>query len=345
MRVEIKMPDLATADDEVTLVRWLVNVGQTIKLGEPLLEIETDKATMDVEAVAAGTLVAIQVEAGDRVGVGQVIAVIENDVPETATATPVQAAPQPVIPVQAAVQAPATTPKAGSFFARNKAARAQTQVNGASIPLSGLQREVARRLQESSQNIPHFYLTSSANAERIAALRNEASKKIVWDAFFVKAVAKALQEFERLRYRFDGDKLTRNPDAIGVAADINDDLYVVPVDNPLSLTLEQISDQIMSRVEQIRGGDASARKLSGTCMTITNLGAENIDAFQAIINPPEAAILAIGRIAPTVWAQNGQVVVQQRVSLSLSADHRVVNGKYAARFLSRVIHEIETMQG
>lgn len=345
MHVEIKMPDLATTDDEVTLVRWLVEVGQPVRLGEPLLEIETDKATMDVEAVAAGTLYAVHAQPGDRVAVGQVIAVIENDAPEVVAASPVASAPQPIISVQAAVATPSAPPKSGSFFARNKAARAQVQTNGASIPLSGLQREVARRLGESSQAIPHFYLTSSANAERIAVLRSEASRKLVWDAFFVKAVASALQEFDRLRYRFDGDKLIPNPDAVGVAANINDDLYVVPVENPLALTLEQISDQITSRVEQIRSGDASARKLSGTCITITNLGAENINSFQAIINPPEAAILAIGRIAPTVWPQDGQIIIQQRVSLSLSADHRVVNGKYAARFLSRVIHEIETMQG
>ena len=146
-----------------------------------------------------------------------------------------------------------------------------------------------------------------------------------------------------MRYRFDDDKLLLNPNAIGVAADVDDILYVVPVENPLALTLAQISEQIRSRAEGIRNGDPSARKMSAASLTITNLGAENIESFQAIINPPEVAILAIGKIAPVVWAQAGQAVIQQRVSLSLSADHRVVNGKYAAKFLSKVVQEIESI--
>ena len=341
MRVEITMPDLATTESEVTLLRWLIEIGQPVQLGEPLVEIETDKATMDVEAVAAGTLQAIQAQAGDRVAVGQVIAVIVNDAPEPVAAAPVAATPQAAAPV-AFAPVPTAPPKVGSFFARNKAAREQSPpADGASISLSGIQRDIARRLQESKQTIPHFYLTTSANAAGMAAVRAAAPGKLVWDAFFVQAVARALPDFERLRYRFDGDKLTRNPDAIGVAVDIDDLLYVVPVENPAALTLAAISERITQRAEAIRSGDPAARKLAGTCITITNLGMENIETFQAIINPPEVAVLAIGKIAPAAVVANGQVVVQDRVTISLSADHRVVNGRYGARFLSRVGEELE----
>jgi pyruvate dehydrogenase E2 component (dihydrolipoamide acetyltransferase) len=149
-----------------------------------------------------------------------------------------------------------------------------------------------------------------------------------------------------MQYRFEGDRLVRQSgDAIGVAADVEDILYVVPVENPLALTVAQISEQIWSRVKRIRQGDASAKKLGQTSITISNLGAENIESFQAIINPPEAAILAIGKIAPTVVAlSENQLGIQKRVSLSLSVDHRIVNGKYAAKFLSRIVQEIETFQ-
>src|SRR5215813_12016377 len=145
MNVDIKMPDLATTDSEVTIIRWLVEVGQPVKLGEPLLEIETDKASMEVEAVVAGTLQAIHVAAGEQAGVGQVIATIKT---RETTAKPES------LPVQASPIA--------------HAAAAITAGIAAIIPMGANQREVARRMLHSKQTIPHFYLTTSANAERMS---------------------------------------------------------------------------------------------------------------------------------------------------------------------------------
>ncbi len=353
MDVEIRMPDLATTDSEVTLIRWLAQVGQKVRLGEPLIEIETDKATMEVECVAAGTLKLIHARPGERVAVGQVIAVIETSgEPSTAdrgSAVPVSQPARRMDEVSAA--APVPRPSDGSrvsFFARNKAARGLGL--GSAVRLSPTQREAARRLQESKQTIPHFYLNTSADAERLTAIRDEAARrdpphKLTWDAFFVYAVAKALKAFDRMCYRFDGDRLVRrSTDAIGVAADVDDMLYVVPVEKPLTLSLEQISDQILSRVDRIRQGDPAAKKMGETSITITNLGAEGIESFAAIINPPETAILAIGKVAPTVSVQDDRMVIQKRVSLTLSVDHRIVNGKYAARFLSKIVNELEQFQ-
>ncbi len=344
MDVEIKMPDLATTSSEVTVVRWLVEVGQPVRLGQALLEIETDKASMEVESVASGVLTQIQVQPGERAAVGQTIAIINSDAVSVPAVNPTEVArPVPVRSVLPTAVAPASPAQSRmSLFARNKAARGQ-----AAIPLNASQQEVARRLQHSKQTIPHFYLTTSANAERIAALRAQAAEQspqtVVWDAFFVQAVARALSDFQRMRYRFDGDRLVRRTtDAVGMAADIDGDLYVVTVEQPLALTVAEISQQITDRVERISRGDPAAKKLAETWITITNLGAEGIESFQAIINPPESAILAIGKIAPAVQVQDNQIVIQKRVTLSLSVDHRVVNGKYAAAFLSRVVHELET---
>lgn len=351
MDVDIKMPDLATADSDVTLLRWLIDVGQPVKLGQALVEIETDKATMEVESIAAGTLKAIHAQPGERVAVGQLIAVVEkmgaSAVPtHNAPTPPPVSSPPPVIsqpdtPLPTDVAAPAQS--SVSLFARNKAARVQPTHD--TIPLTGVQRDTALRLQNSKQTVPHFYLTTSANAEPMAARRAQASQRLVWDAFLVYAVAKAAQAFPRMQYRFDGDKLVkRGANAIGVAVDVEDNLYVVPIDNPLSQTIEQISAQITSKAERIRQGDPTAKKLGETHITITNLGAEGIESFQAIINPPEAAILAVGAIAPTVHVTpDYHMVIQKRVSLSLSVDHRVVSGKYAAKFLSQVVKELESM--
>jgi pyruvate dehydrogenase E2 component (dihydrolipoamide acetyltransferase) len=352
MNVEIRMPDLATTDSEVTLVRWLVEVGESVRLGEPLLEIETDKATMEVESVAEGTLKVVHVQPGERVAVGQIIALVEMSAPssETVLTSARQdsrtSRPADAVPVSAPASRPSDSSRI-SFFARNKIDRGLK--TSKVIALSPTQREAARRVQASKQTIPHFYLNTSANAERLAALRATAAHRdptqhIVWDAFFVHAVAKALKAFDRMGYRFDGDHLVRrSTDAVGVAADVDDILYVVPVEKPLTLTIEQISGHILSTVERIRRGDAAAKKLGDTSITITNLGTEGIESFSAIINPPETAILAVGKVAPTVSVQDDQIVVQKRVSLTLSVDHRVVNGKYAAKFLNKIVNELENL--
>jgi len=346
MNVDIKMPDLATADSEVTIIRWLVEAGQPVKLGQPLVEIETDKATMEVESVAAGILETTHAAPGERVAVGQVIASVATGERVAApTPAPVQqAAPIPQPTIQPAVVSPPPTQRQ-SLFARNKAARAlKIRATDSRIPLNANQREIARRMAQSKQTVPHFYLTTSANAEPMVAIRANTAQKIVWDAFFVLATARALQVFDRMLYRMDGDALARrDTDAIGVAADLDDALYVIAVENPLTSTLEQISQQIESKVEAIRRGDAGAKRPVETRITISNLGAENIETFTAIVNPPESAILAIGKVAPVVVARDNWISVQKRVSLTLSVDHRIVNGKYAARFFSRIVTELESL--
>ncbi len=358
MNVDIKMPDLATADSEVTIIRWLVEAGQSVKLGQPLVEIETDKATMEVESVAAGILQATHALPGERVAVGQVIAVIETG---EKTAAPA-AVPPPALqstPLQPAIQMPTSSLPAvsaptqrQSLFARNKAIRSlkiSPTADSNRIPLNANQREIARRMAHSKQTIPHFYLTTSANAERMAAIRDAATRrslpqKIAWDAFFVQAAARALQAFDRMQYRLDGETLVRRTtSAVGVAVDLDDALYVIAVEDPLTATLEQISQQIESKVASIRQGDSGAKRLVETCITISNLGAENIETFLAIVNPPESAILAVGKVAPVVVAQDNWIGVQKRVSLTLSVDHRVVNGKYAAKFFDRIVNELESL--
>jgi pyruvate dehydrogenase E2 component (dihydrolipoamide acetyltransferase) len=341
MEIEFKMPDLATTDSEIKVIRWLVAAGEPVKRGQALLEVETDKAMMEVESIATGTLKAARVAVGDAISAGQLIAVIE-----TGVAGPVGAAASVPVPAATAVAAPPATKPAGGMFAKNRAATAKPAAAGpASIPLTATQRTVARRMQVSKQTAPHFYLQASVNAEPMIRLRTAAAPvKIAWDAFFAQAVARALKKFDRLGCRFETDHLTPAGTAgIGVAVDHEGELYVIALADPAAKTVPQISDELRTKVEKLRAGDPEARQLRPAALTITNLGATRVEAFTAIISPPEAAILAIGRVTPTAVVEAGGIVAQHRVTLTLSADHRVVNGKYAADFLSEVVRELEAL--
>lgn len=358
MRYEMKMPDLATTDSEIRIVRWMIEPGKTIERGQPLLEVETDKASMEVESVVTGQLAEVRADVNDAVSVGQVIAVLEVEgAADTTTAEPV--APTTAA---AAVTTPATTTKAPAaadvrprgMFARNRAA-AGTQVSlpaatsapaaQAAIELSRAQRVAAKRLLESKQSIPHFYLQTSVNVARMAAYRQaRAEKKLAWDAFYVMAVARALAKFDRFRCRLEGERLVPiTSDAVGVAADIDDDLIVVPIASPMTKTVEQISDEIRAAVTKLRAGDPELRRVSPALMTISNLGSRNVENFIPIINPPEPAILGIGRVQPMpIGRDDGSLVVEPRCQLTLCVDHRVASGLYAAQFLEAIVQELES---
>ena len=209
--------------------------------------------------------------------------------------------------------------------------------------MSVAQRTAAQRLQTSKQTIPHFYLQTSFNAAAIVARRQAAEpRQLAWDAFFVLAVAKAIGRFERFRCRLDGERLVpADSDAIGVAIDTEDGLFVIPVAAPGGKTVAEISDEIRRGAERLRSGDPEARRIHPALMTVTNLGMCNVESFVPIINPPEAAILGVGKVLPTpVVHGNGELGVQHRGTLTLSVDHRVASGKYAAEFLGAIVNGI-----
>ena len=370
MDVEMKMPDLSTTGDEVRVVSWVVEVGGKVTRGAPLLEVETDKATMEVEAIAGGVLKQVLAPPGTNVGVGQVIAVIESEAgtptvaSSPAPAQPASAAPASAGPAvaNAPAPAPATTVKAGGMFARNRArapeppaaptgagggAAATGAATPPALPLSVAQRTVARRMQQSKQTIPHYYLQRSFDAGRIVALRAAApGEPIAWDAFFATAAARALARYERIRCRIDGEQLRpQAADAVNVAVDIDGDLYVVLVSKPAAKSLAQVSAEIRHAVERLRAGDADAARVRPADITISNLGGVGVETFLPIINPPEAAVLGIGAIRPQAVVVDGQVVVGQRATLTLCVDHRIVNGRYAGAFLGELVAQLEAFAG
>lgn len=350
--VEITMPDLSTTESSVLLTKWLVRPGDKVTLGQPLYEVETDKSVMEVESVASGRIQKLLVQEGERADIGQAIAIVLSQDTQEEAASSGAELPSTDTPgrdrdseVTMAVSA-AAKPKKG-LFARNKA-----RISGSDsdrIAMTSTQAVVSKRMLESKQSVPHFYLAASANAEAMIAARNAAatgtpSRKIVWDALFVRAAALAMQECEKMKYRYiDGELVNSATDAIGVAVDVNDDLYVIAIAGPLSKSALEISDEIVARVEKIRSGDAEAKRLEPANMTISNLGVTGVESFAAIINPPEACILAVGKTAAIPCVENEQVVIRNSVKLTLSVDHRVVSGKYAGTFLGRIVEQIETI--
>jgi pyruvate dehydrogenase E2 component (dihydrolipoamide acetyltransferase) len=186
---------------------------------------------------------------------------------------------------------------------------------------------------------------TSANAEPMVACREAAGPEPpAWDAFLVYAAARALRRFPRMAARFENDRLVRpGTDAIGVAVDLEGDLFVVPVAGAAGKTPGDISREIRELVDRVRSGDGEARRLHPAVLTVTNLGAGNVESFVPIINPPEASVLAAGKVSPQVVAVDGRIAIQRRIGLTLAADHRVVNGKYAADFLGAIVGELEAL--
>ena len=354
MQFEMKMPDLATTESQIRIIRWLVEPGQKVERGQPLLEVETDKAAMEVEAAVSGIVAEVRSAADEAVSVGQVIAVLEAEeaIPGIVSVEARQTVP-PSTPLQTPIASarpapPIAGPSPAGMFARKRASAvtAPAETSLAGIPLSLAQRVAAKRLLESKQTIPHFYLQTSVDASRLIARRQAAKPvKLAWDAFFVVAVARALSRFHRFRCKLEGDRLVPvDSDAIGVAIDWENELYVLPIASPAAKTVEQISDEIRRGIERFRSGDAEVRRIRPALLTVTNLGVVPIESFIPVINPPETAILGVGRTMPTPVVQDdGQIGIQHRCVLTLSVDHRIVNGKYAGEFLAAIVKELESI--
>jgi pyruvate dehydrogenase E2 component (dihydrolipoamide acetyltransferase) len=359
MEIEVTMPDLSTTGSEVTVLRWLVNVGQPIKRGQALCEVETDKAIMEVESVDTGALKTQIAQPGDSVAIGEVIAVLEversipvsekpksNEESLRRPVRPLENAPaaQPPSSSETALRTVPSSPAQMGMFAKNRHATKPSLDNRVSFAMTSSQRVVGHRMLQSKQTIPHFYLQTSVNAEPIVARRAAIdSDMIVWDAFFVCAIAKSLQRFPRMSCRINDDQLVaQHMDTVGVAIDIDGELYVIPVTNASSKTPQEASLDIRDAAGRLRTGDPGLMRLHAADITITNLGVANIESFLPIVNPPEAAILGIGRIAPQATVVDSALAIQHRASLTLAVDHRIVNGRYAADFLVNVVEEIES---
>jgi pyruvate dehydrogenase E2 component (dihydrolipoamide acetyltransferase) len=219
------------------------------------------------------------------------------------------------------------------------------------IPLTAMRRTIARRLSQSMQTAPHIYVTSVIDMEKITALRQQINEfaasdpapvKVSFNDLIVKAVAKALVRMPQVNVSFAEDRLLQKKRVhIGIAVALEQGLIVPVLRNTDQRGILDIARETRRLAELAREGKLRPEDFSGGTFTVSNLGMFDVDSFTAVINPPESAILAVGSITPTPVVVDNQVVVRNRMKVTLSADHRAIDGATAARFLQEVKHLLE----
>jgi len=391
MAVSVVMPALEMAQETGTIVSWLKKEGDAIAKGEPLLEVETDKAVVEVEASAAGVLAGITSQAGDVVPVGTTIAWIvapgEPPPAESSTAAPVArkiteqpqpaaqgSAPPPADGPARAEASPRISPKARNLakergvdisrirgtgpdgaITSDDVLAAVAALASAAAPaqppaaLSSLARLMAERTTQSWTQVPHFFLVREidggnllqAQEQRRPAIERERGVKISPTDLLVALTARILSKHPKLNASWIGDAIQLNPQVnMSIAVAVADGVAAVVIANANTAALADIAVQRRDLTERARAGRLRPADITGGTFTITNLGMYNVDAFNPIIAPPQAAILAVGRIADRVVAVNGQPAVRPMMTLTLAADHRVVDGAQGAVFLNDLAEAI-----
>jgi pyruvate dehydrogenase E2 component (dihydrolipoamide acetyltransferase) len=390
MPISVVMPALEMAQETGKLVSWRKKEGESVSKGETLLEIETDKAIMEIESPGDGVLSGVKAHEGAEIPVGQTIAWILR---------PGEAVPtdQPVVPSgrhQESVSATAgpsvveavTTPSApaakispkarrlakelgvdltrvrgsgaaGEILAADvEAAAKQAGSAGAKPPhqtataLSSVARLMAERTAHSWATVPHFFVVRDVDAAALNEARAQITKiseqtggaRVTLTDLLVGVVARVLAKHPRLNASWSGETIRRNADInVGLAMAVDDGVVAPVIANADRLSVAQTAVQRAELSERARAGKLRPADLAGGTFTISNLGMYQVDAFSAIIIEPQAAILAIGGIANRVVALEGKPVVRPMLTLTLSSDHRVVDGARAAQFMEDLVQALQ----
>ena len=406
MEEVVLMPRLSDTMTEGVIASWQKQVGDAVKKGEVLAEIETDKATMELESYKDGVLLYQGAQPGEKIQVNDLLCIIGKEGMDIAAivaaaksggsaapaATPAPSAAPASAPAPAATPAPAAAPVVvndGRIFASPLAKKlaaekgidlryvkgtgdhgrivrsdieqytpaaaapataaapaasaapvvtAVGQVSFEEVPVSQMRKTIARRLSESLFTAPHFYLTMTIDMDACVAARtriNETSKtKISFNDMVLKATAVALKQHPKVNSSWLGDTIRINHHVnIGVAVAVDEGLLVPVVRFADSLSLSQIATQVKDYAQRAKDKKLQPADWEGSTFTISNLGMFGIDQFTAIINPPDACILAVGGISQVPVVKNGAVVPGNIMKVTLSCDHRVVDGATGAAFL------------
>ncbi len=395
---EVIMPKMGDGMEEGTLVDWLKKDGEKVRTGEVIGNIQTDKATLELESPGSGILTGFLIKGGDTVPVGVPIAVLLKDgekIPEgwgrSSTPAPQSEAvsiPEASHPVAADAAQPAIAPANGLRIKASPLAKkiaAETGIDLSTItgsgpggriierdvrgvkpvqlvakptsgakgdtemPLSRLRQIIAQRTQHSKQIVPHFYVTVEVDIEKIHALRElfeqEESGKVSVNDFVVMACTRALQDMPEVNATFAENKILQYGDVhIGIAAAVDEGLLVPVVKNSDQKSLREISGEVRELVKKARDGKLHPDEMSGSTFSISNMGMLNVDSFSAIINEPNAAIVAIGtakRVPVAVDEDSDDLEIRWRMNITGSFDHRVVDGAIGARFVNVVKNYLE----
>jgi pyruvate dehydrogenase E2 component (dihydrolipoyllysine-residue acetyltransferase) len=335
------MPALGMNQETGRLVEWLRREGESVTRGEPLMEVETDKATVEVEAPASGVLAGVTARPGDEVPVGRAVALIlapGEAAPSSDRAT--RAAASPLARRLAAergvdLASVAGSGPGGAVKAADLPAASPERVRAA----GGVWAAMARRTTESWTAVPHFYLEREVDASRLQSWRAHARRTnpaVTITDLLVRLAAACLPRHPLVNGRWDGSRSVPAAEVgIGLAVAVDDGLVVPVIRSADRLSLAEVTARRVDLVERARAGRLRPEDLAGGTFTISNLGRYAVDGFHAIVDSPQAAILAVGRIADRVAAgPDGQPRVRPTVRLSLSCDHRAVDGARSAPFLT-----------
>jgi pyruvate dehydrogenase E2 component (dihydrolipoamide acetyltransferase) len=410
MAETVTMPKLGFDMAEGVLVRWVVSLGGQINKGEVLAEIETDKATVEVESSHSGTILQFLVSEGDIVPVNAPIAIVgaegeKVDAPTGGPAAKKEAAPEPTAtpaqestaPVSAGEPAgeSGTLPDGvraspvarniarekgidlrkvkgtgpnGRVIKKNVEGYTPSSVSPAPAPLfspaptpvavtatdtaillTKLRQAIGRRMTESKQYFPHFYVSYEYNLDKLMTVREQANAaladqgiKLSVNDFIIKAVALTLRDFPNLNASLGNNEIVRHGHYnIGVAVAVDAGLLTVVVQDADQKSLSQIATEVKAMSGRAREGKVKPDDVDGSTFTTSNLGMYGVDDFIAIINPPEAAILAIGGAAQVPVVKDGQLAIGWRMKATISADHRVTDGAEAAKFMQALAKGLE----
>ncbi len=383
MAISVVMPALEMAQETGKLVAWRKKEGDRVAKGDVLLEVETDKAVIELEAAGDGILAGVNVQVGAVVPVGQTIAwiVAPGEVPPPDLAPTASARRTTVPAVAAAIPSSTSSQSAGFEIKISPKARRlakehgvevsrlrgsgpggeilasdilaagtqDTPASGAAEALSSVARLMAERTTQSWTTVPHFFLVRELDAtallearkHMLPAIEKAGGVRPTLTDFLVALVAHVLLKHPRMNASWIDQGVRLNPEVnVAVAIAVKDGVVGAVIPKTSRLGLAEIAVQRHDLIERARAGRLRPSDIAGATFTITNLGMYNIDAFIAIITPPQAAILAVGRIVDRVVPVDGKPGIRPMMTLTLSSDHRVVDGARAAEFLNEVAEAI-----
>lgn len=391
MVTEVIMPKMGQTMEKGKIVKWLKKEGEKVEKGEPLLEIETDKTTIEVEARGSGTLRRIVAQEGEEAPIATTIGYIAEEgesLPEDISKlTP----PTPKATKEAELERPKARVTREAKAARRIRASPLakriaeekgvdlTQIAGTgpggritkqdvldyltrkpveepslefqTVPMSSMRRAIASKMVESKTHVPHLYVSMEVDMTEAAKTRKkliptfetETGVRLSFTHLFVKAVAMALEEYPQLNSTFEGENIKLWKDInIGIAVSLEDGLIVPVLRRANTKNLKEIAVEASRLVARAREKRLREDEFYGGTFTISNMGRLDVESFIAIINVPETAILAVGRIADKPAVVDGQITVRKLMTATVSADHRAVDGVLAAKFLQRVKDLLES---
>ncbi|MCP5404778.1 MAG: pyruvate dehydrogenase complex dihydrolipoamide acetyltransferase [Pseudomonadaceae bacterium] len=404
MPIDIVMPQLSPTMTEGRLAKWLVQAGDKVLAGQVIAEVETDKATMEVEASDDGIVHVVLGEVGADLPVGTPIAVLRGPkeevaadyAPKSKAAAPVAESPKPEaqsqpVPVATPIVAapvvsstPVVQQAAGGRVKASPLARRLAQQQGVNLgavagsgphgritakdiqqamggsrqivrrgdaveKLSPMRKAIAARLTQSKQTVPHFYLNASVQMGALMEARGQLNAhlaarniKLSVNDFVIKACALALADFPAANAAWNGDSIVQfgNVD-VSVAVATDGGLITPIVQNADQKSLPAISAEMKQLAADARAGKLKPEQYEGGGFSLSNLGMYGMESFSAIINPPQAAILAVGATQETVLAEGGELFAAEVMKVTLSVDHRVIDGALGAELLARIKQYLE----